>query len=106
MYASQPQVAALIGYDGQPLVAVGPAGPPPPVDLPVIRYPERDRRQNRRRRGGRRVPERAEPSLPTRSLRAGLKVVVLEEGPPIHGGDIVGHTAPWSASSSSTVTGA
>ncbi|MHB1890428.1 MAG: GMC family oxidoreductase [Acidimicrobiales bacterium] len=93
-YASHPQVASLIGYDGQPLVALGPAGsatgPPPPVDLPVITYPAV--RDATIVADVVVVGSGAGGAVAADTLaRAGLDVVVLEEGPPIHRSDITGH---------------
>lgn len=77
-YASDPRVAAAIGYDGAPLVPVDRDTLPPPVSLPVRRHPD--------------VPADADVdvvivgsgaggAVAAEALaRAGLSVVVLEEG--------------------------
>jgi len=87
-YASDPRVTAAIGYDGSPLVPVDPASLAPAVSLPVRRHPD--------------VPAEAEVdvvivgsgaggAVAAETLaRAGLSVLVLEEGGAVNREDFTG----------------
>ncbi len=87
-YASDPRVAAALGYDGSPLVPVDPAALAPPVALPVRRHPD--------------VPAEADVDVVVVGsgaggavaadtfARAGLSVLVLEEGGPVNREDFTG----------------
>jgi len=87
-YASDPRVAAAIGYDGSPLVPVDPAALAPAVTLPVRRHPD--------------LPAEADVdvvivgsgaggAVAAETLaRAGLSVLVLEEGGAVNREDFTG----------------